>query len=149
MPGETAPPAVPPPEVLALYLRPAAGEAFPGEALASAFSAVGLQFGPMNIYHHYGAGKLRVNRPLFSVANMFEPGSLALEGAPGFSTEGLALFIQLPGPLNGPEAFELFLSVAQRLAEGLKAELLGEPRKALDSVAIERMRRIAARHVAQ
>ena len=147
--GAASAPPPPQPEVLALYLRPLNSGTFRGDALVQAFANVGLRFGEMNIYHHYGAGNLRVNKPLFSVANMFEPGQFDPNGMASFSTEGLALFIQFPCALNGPVAFELFLSVAQRLMEELKADLLSEPRKALDTISIERMRRIAARYVAQ
>ena len=149
--GTLLPSAPPPPqpEVLALYLRPLNGGRFDGDALVQAFSNVGLRFGDMNIYHHYGAGNLRVAKPLFSLANMFEPGQFDPTEMSTFNTEGLAMFIQFPGALSGPVAFELFLSVAQRLMEELKADLLSEPRKSLDAISIERMRRIAARYVAQ
>ena len=142
-------PAPPQPEVLALYLRPLNGGRFDGESLVKAFANVGLKFGEMNIYHHYGAGNLRVTKPLFSLANMFEPGQFDPNEMTSFNTEGLAMFIQFPGALSGPVAFELFLSVAQRLMEELKADLLSEPRKPLDALSIERMRRIAARYVPQ
>ena len=49
--------------------------------------------------------------------------------------------------LDGPVAFELFLSTAQRLAEGLQAELLVEPKTPLDSASIDHLRRIAAQFV--
>lgn len=147
--GPALAPPPPQPEVLALYLRPLNGSAFRGDVLVQAFANVGLRFGEMNIYHHYGAGNLRVTKPLFSVANMFEPGQFDPDAMASFSTEGLAMFIQFPCDLNGPVAFELFLSVAQRLMEELKADLLSEPRKVLDTISIERMRRIAARYVPQ
>lgn len=138
---------LPPPEVLALYLRPPHDGRFHGPLLETAFAAVGLRFGDMNIYHHFGAGSLRTEQPLFSLANMFEPGQFNPAEMADFSTDGLALFIQFPTALDGQVAFEMFLTVAQRLAEELKADLLSEPRKALDSHTIERMRRIASRYV--
>ena len=138
---------LPPPEVLALYLRPPHDGRFHGPLLETAFAAVGLRFGDMNIYHHFGAGSLRTEQPLFSLANMFEPGQFNPDDMADFSTDGLALFIQFPTALDGQVAFEMFLTVAQRLAEELKADLLSEPRKALDSHTIERMRRIASRYV--
>jgi cell division protein ZipA len=138
---------LPPPEVLALYLRPPHDGRFHGPLLETAFAAVGLRFGDMNIYHHFGAGSLRTEQPLFSLANMFEPGQFNPDEMADFSTDGLALFIQFPTALDGQVAFEMFLTVAQRLAEELKADLLSEPRKALDSHTIERMRRIASRYV--
>ncbi len=146
--GAVPPPKTPPPaEVLALYLRPQKVPHFAGPALETALAEVGMRFGDMNIYHHYGVGDLRAEKPVFSLANMFEPGQFDPLNMQDFTTQGLALFIRFPTPpVDGPVAFELFLNVAQRLAESLGAELLSEPRKALDSPVIERMRRIAARH---
>lgn len=141
-------PAAPAPEVLALFLRPLRSPAFAGPALLRVFNAVGLKFGDMNIYHHFGAGELRTEQPLFSLANMFEPGHFDPAAMDDFETAGLAMFIQFPAPLDGPVAFELFLNTAQRLAEALDADLLSEPDKSLDSAAIENMRLIAARHSA-
>ena len=139
-------PAPPQPEVLALFLRPLRSPAFLGPALLRAFNAVGLRFGEMNIYHHFGAGELRAEQPLFSLANMFEPGHFEPAAMEDFETAGLAMFIQFPAPLDGPVAFELFLNTAQRLAEALDADLLSEPNKPLDSATIENMRLVAARH---
>ncbi len=138
--------APPPPEVLALFLRPLRSPAFLGPALLRAFNAVGLRFGDMNIYHHFGAGELRAQQPLFSLANMFEPGHFDPTAMEDFETAGLAMFIQFPAPLDGPVAFELFLNTAQRLAEMLDADLLSAPNQALDGTAIESMRLVAARY---
>lgn len=134
------------PEVLALFLRPARAETFPGTAIARALETVGMHFGEMNIYHYFGTGELRAQQPLFSLANMFEPGQFDPEGFEDFTTAGLAMFIRFPAALDGPVSFELFLNTAQRLAEALDAELLSEPRTPLDSATIENMRTVAARH---
>ena len=63
---------------------------------------------------------------------------------PAFQTPGLTMFLNLPTALDGAVAFELFLNTAQRLTESLDANLFSAPQNALDSLAIERMRRIAA-----
>lgn len=139
-------PAPPAPDVVALYLRPARSPAFLGPVLIKALNAVGMRFGDMNIYHHFGAGELRAEQPLFSLANMFEPGQFDPDALEEFETAGLAMFIQFPAALDGPVAFELFLNTAQRLAEALDAYLLSEPKKPLDSATIENMRVIAARY---
>lgn len=142
-------PPPPPPEVLALYVLPRNEGLFTGPDLQRAFEGVGLVYGEMSIYHHFGAGDLRTEKALFSVANMLEPGHFDLATMDGFTTQGVALFIQFPAALDGSVAFEMFLNVAQRLAEALQADLRSEPRKPLDSLAIERLRRIAARYAPQ
>ncbi len=145
-PAAPALPPLPPPEVLALYVRPRHDGTFSGPELQRAFKAVGLVYGEMDIYHHFGAGDLRTEKALFSLANMLEPGHFELANMDVFTTQGVALFIQFPAALDGSVAFEMFLNVAQRLAEALQADLRSEPRRPLDSTAIERMRRIAARY---
>jgi FtsZ-interacting cell division protein ZipA len=54
------------------------------------------------------------------------------------------MFLQLPSELDGPVSFELFLSTAQRLAEGLRAELLSAPDTVLEVPVVERLREQAA-----
>ncbi|MGE0373185.1 MAG: cell division protein ZipA C-terminal FtsZ-binding domain-containing protein [Gammaproteobacteria bacterium] len=137
----------PPPEpaLLTFYLRPIYGPAFVGPTIVRNANAVGMKHGDMQVFHHFGAGDLRTERALFSLANMFEPGSFDLQRIEAFQTAGLVMFLHLPAPLDGPVAFELFLNTAQRLAEGLQAELLSDPKTVLDSAGIEQMRRIAAK----
>lgn len=130
--------------IIALYVRPPRGHEFAGPAIVRSMNSVGLRFGDMDIFHHYGAGELRTELPLFSVANMVEPGYFDLDDVDGFATPGLALFLRLPGPLDGAVAFELFLNTAQRLAEALSGDLYGDPKKLLDGTAIDKMRQQAA-----
>ena len=74
---------------------------------------------------------------------MVEPGYFDLDRVDSLSTPGLAMFLQLPGPLDGAVAFELFLNTAQRLAETLSADLYSAPKALLDGVTIDKMRRQA------
>jgi cell division protein ZipA len=130
--------------IIALYVRPPAGHEFAGTAILRAMNSVGLRFGDMDIFHHFGAGDLRTESPLFSVANIMEPGNFDLEDIERFSTPGLAMFLRLPGPLDGAVAFELFLNTAQRLSEALSGDLYGAPKKLLDGAMIDAMRHRAA-----
>ena len=134
----------PEPTLLALYLRPSHDSAFRGLDIVRAAQSVGLRHGELQIFHHYGAGDLITEKPLFSLADMFEPGHFELDRMPVFQTPGLTMFLNLPTALDGAVAFELFLNTAQRLTESLNANLFSAPQNALDSLAIERMRRIAA-----
>jgi cell division protein ZipA len=129
--------------IIALYVRPPTGHEFAGPAIIKAMNLVGLRFGAMEIFHHFGAGDLRTDAPLFSVANMVEPGHFKLQNIERFATPGLAMFLRLPAPLDGAVAFELFLNTGQRLAESLTGDLYSSPQKLLDSAAIEKMRKTA------
>lgn len=142
----TAPAAPAEPALLTLYLRPQQGESFAGPVIVRNVNAVGMRHGELGIFHHFGAGDLRTERPLFSLANMFEPGSFDMQRIEAFQTQGLVMFLNLPAALDGAVAFELFLNTAQRLAEGLQAELLADPRHPLGTGSIEQMRRTAAAH---
>ncbi|MGE0486536.1 MAG: cell division protein ZipA [Gammaproteobacteria bacterium] len=131
--------------LLNLFVRAHEGRPFGGPELVRALNAVGMRFGDMSVFHHYGAGELRCDRPLFSAANMFEPGTFDLARIEAFRTSGIVLFMQLPAPLEGPVAFELLLNSAQRLAELTGGELYATPKAPLDPGAIARMRNRAAR----
>ncbi len=130
--------------IIALYVKPPAGHEFAGTAIVRSMNSVGLRFGDMDIFHHFGAGDLRTDLPLFSVANMMEPGHFDLQDIETFATPGLAMFLRLPSSLDGAVAFELFLNTAQRLAEALSGDLYGDPKKLLDATAIDKMRQLAA-----
>jgi cell division protein ZipA len=141
-----APKSPPPdPAILMLYLRPTFGPAFVGPSIVRNVNAVGMRHGELQIFHHFGAGDLRTEQALFSLANMFEPGHFEMQRIEAFQTAGLVMFLNLPAALDGPVAFELFLNTAQRLAEGLQADLLADPKTPLDSASIESLRRTAAR----
>jgi cell division protein ZipA len=130
--------------LLSLYLRPRGAASFSGPVLVRNANVVGLRHGEHQIFHHFGAGDLSSKQPLFSLANMFEPGYFDMGRIEAFQTAGVVMFMNLPTELDGPVAFELFLNTAQRLAEGLQAELLHDPKTLLDSASIDDMRRIAA-----
>ncbi len=141
-------PRSPPPEptLLTLYLRPHLGPAFVGSQIVRNLNAVGMRHGDRQIFHHFGAGDLRTDTALFSLADMFEPGYFDLQRIEAYQTQGLVMFLNLPTALDGPVAFELFLNTAQRLAEGLQADLLVDPSTPLDNASIDKMRRTAGRY---
>ena len=138
------PPAEPESGLITLYVRAHEGQQFSGTTLVKALNAVGMQFGEFAIFHHFGAGELKCQTPVFSAANMFEPGTFDLRRIEAFRTAGVALFLQLPGPLDGAVAFELLLNTAQRLTELTGGELYGDPKTSLDPPSIARLRKRAA-----
>ncbi len=135
------------PTILAMQLRAPNKRHFEGAELQAAFQQAGLSFGEMDIYHHYGAGELQTETPLFSVANIYEPGTFDPKQINDLTTDGLTLFMQLPTALEGPVAFELFLSAAQELATALDGQLFSTPEALLDGAQITKMRETAARYV--
>ena len=134
-------------DVISLYLRSRSGVKLGGNDLVKALNGVGMRYGDMAIFHHHGAGELMCNEPIFSAANMFEPGIFDLRKIDGFQTSGIALFMQLPGALDGAAAFELLLNTAQRLAELTRCELYATPQARLDAKTIAGMRKRSARFI--
>lgn len=145
---EEAPVAGPllPERVVAVFVRAAPGTAFSGTALVAAFAAVDMRFGEMSIFHHYGVGNLVSATPLFSAANMFEPGAFDPATLDEFQTAGIALFMQLPGHRAASLVFELMLNTAQRLAQALRGEVLDDTRQPLSSQSIDLLRALVKQY---
>ena len=55
-----------------------------------------------------------------------EPGSFDLANIKEQEIPGISLFLVLPGPVDGVEAFDLMIVAARTLAQSLGAELLDE-----------------------
>jgi cell division protein ZipA len=112
--------------IAALHVMAQPGELLAGDALLKALTEAGLEYGAMRIFH-----SLRGGRPLFSVANLVEPGSFDPSTMADSSTRGIVLFLRLPGPENGREAFNAMLHTAEQLAETLHGRLRDERRNPL------------------
>ncbi|MCU7931301.1 MAG: cell division protein ZipA [Candidatus Thiodiazotropha sp. (ex Codakia rugifera)] len=112
--------------------------AFPGPAIEKAMKDTGLQMGEMPIYQRTATDGS--NLPLFSVASMVEPGIFPKKDIESFSTPGLTLFTQLPGPGDGMAIFSDMLFTAERLAAMLDGELHDDTHSALTKQTIEHLR---------
>lgn len=110
---------------------------FGGQDIEKVVREIGLQGGEMQIFHRFAPGSKRV---LFSMASLLEPGSFPLDSMAGFSTPGVALFAQLPGPLDGLKLYSEMLEAAGRLAESLGGGLRDETHSALTKQTIEHTR---------
>ncbi len=131
--------------MVVLYVVAEQDRHFSGMELIKMLEAMGLKYGKFNIFHHYGVGALKSEQPVFSVANLVEPGTLIPEEMFERSTPGLAFFMRLPGPFGGRVALELMLKNAKELAESLGGTLQDEAYMPLDNKKILAMReRIAA-----
>lgn len=127
------------------------GQPFSGEQILAAMEQVELRAGEHDIFHRLdnrsaGGGKPKT---LFSVASMVEPGSFPLRKMKDFSTPGLTLFAQLPGPRDGLLIYSDMLYVAERLARLLDARLKDGQRSTLTRQTIEHTRERIAEHKRQ
>jgi cell division protein ZipA len=125
--------------LLVVSVVAADGGQFSGPALLNGFDNNKLRFGEHEIYHRViiQSGK---ERPVFGVANMVKPGSFPVSNMETFATPGLTLFLQLPGPLDGVEAFDDFAQTAERLAVELGGELRDERHRLLTHQALMQWR---------
>lgn len=133
-----------PEKILALFLTAPAGESYRGVAVRDAAEAVGLRYGDMGVFHHYGLAGIASRQSLFCLANMLEPGNFDLENIRTHETVGLVMFMRLPAPADGSVAFELMLNTAQRLQERLGGELRDGEHRPLARAAVDGMRKLVA-----
>jgi cell division protein ZipA len=92
----------------------------------------------MQIFHRYTSDGSK--KTLFSMASLVEPGFFPFKSMDGFSTPGLILFCQLPGPGDSLAIFSDMLFSAQRLSTTLGGELQDETHSALTKQTIEHIR---------
>jgi cell division protein ZipA len=132
-------------DLLVLYITSPSHISFNGLSISKAADEVGMIYGHMNIFHHFGPGKLHSGQPLFSLANMHEPGSFDLGRMAELKTKGLALFMYSPASIDPSVVFELFLNTTQRLSELLGGTVRTSDNKQLSNNIITELREKAER----
>ena len=97
---------------------------FAGDDLALSLRGIGLRHGKFGIYHrHDGNDESKI---IFSVASLVEPGSFDLKNLKSQEIPGISMFMVLPGPIDGAQAFDLMMVAARALSQSLDADLLDE-----------------------
>lgn len=126
-------------KIVSLYVVARAGQTLTGPDLVVAAEKAGLIYGHMSIFHRM-VDKHPEQGPIFSVANLTQPGSFDLRTIKELRTPGISFFITLPGPLSALDAWDSLLPTAQRMAELLDSVLLDEQRNALGRQRIANIR---------
>ena len=142
-PGHTdhePPAAQPAQQVIALRIVAPPAEVFEGAALRAAIEAEGLAFGRYQIFHRLDAS----GRTVFSLASLKEPGTFDVATMDRGSFRGVALFVVLPSPLPGGDAFDALLAAARAIAGRLGGLLQDERGVVLGPVRIGQLRAGAA-----
>ena len=114
------------PEQKIVSLRIVAGNqgAINGEELVLNLRGIGMRHGKFGIYHRCdGTDEDKV---IFSAASLIEPGTFDLKTIREQDIPGISLFMVLPGPIDGAQAFDLMMGAARALTQSLDAELLDE-----------------------
>ena len=119
-----------PSEVLILYVLLPEGREIKGQDLLPLLLTLGFKFGEMDIFHRHqdstGAGEV-----LFSLANMFNPGTFDVDQMEKISTRGISLFMTLPGPGEPLQNFNLMNNAAKKIAEEFGGQVLDGQRSVL------------------
>jgi len=128
-----------PDKVFVLYVMAPRGVPFRGPVLLGALSAAGLAYGDMQIFHRTDIidGQEKV---LFSAANIKEPGIFDLSAMESFTTEGIVLFLQIPGNVEAVHAFDAMVESARILADNLDSAVCDASRSVMTNQTISHMR---------
>jgi cell division protein ZipA len=120
---------------------------FDGPAIEKAMLETGMVLSDMAIYQRLASdGSHKV---LYSLASMVEPGVFPAKAMDDFSTPGLTLFTQLPGPGDSMMIFSDMIYTAERLAAMLVGDLQDDSHSALTKQTIEHLRERIMEHKRQ
>ena len=131
-------------EIIVIYITADRQPCIKGTDILKAVEAADMIYGNMRIFHNYGPDRKHAKRPLFSLANISEPGYFLMEDMQTFTTKGVALFLCLPAEMGGDIAFEFMLDAAHDIAKSLGGTLRGADHMPLDDDAINKLRVIAS-----
>ena len=127
-------------EIVMLSIFAKNGGAFKGTELVAAAEDVGLYYGAWNIFHYHIHDEDGDTKPVFSMANITEPGFFDISKITSFSTQGVTLFMQLPGPLAAMDALDEMLSAGNAIADRLDGVLQDEQYEVLTPDRIENIK---------
>jgi cell division protein ZipA len=111
-------------KILTLRIVAGSHSSFAGDELVLSLRGIGMRHGKFGIFHRYeGVDESKI---IFSIASLVEPGGFDLANLKEQEIPGISVFMVLPGPVDGAEAFDLMMVAARALSLSLKAELLDE-----------------------
>ena len=123
-------------EIIYLNLKCRDGD-IEGADLIRAMQKFNMTHGEMNIFHRLTEGS---KQPLFSVANMVEPGSFDIDKLATMTTPGITLFLRLPRTFDALHALDEMWAVTKGLAAELNADILDRNHQPFSSQKQQRMR---------
>ncbi len=126
-----------PQKIVALHVASRGSVPFNGEEIVAALQAENMELGKFEIFHRLDSVS---SKSLFSAASMVEPGTFDMAKLDQIATPGISLFLVLPGPIDGAEAFSEMLIAARNLAQRLGAEVLDDQGSSLSNQTAEHIR---------
>ena len=127
-PSKTAEPIEPEIQVISLTVHAPEGKLFDGSELSIAMMEASLVFGEMDIFHRHLDGTPN-SEIQFSVVNAIKPGTFDPNNLESFSTPGISLFMQMPGPKDPRLAYQLMTHAAEQIARTLGGTILDGSRQ--------------------
>lgn len=128
-------------DVLVLYIKARYERVISGMEIKRAAKECSMLYGDKNIFHYFGVINPEADaEPLFSMANLYEPGEFDIEQIHRLRTKGLVLFMY-PPKKDAFQTFEKFISSVQRLAASLGAEIHKYDHTALTKWDIDQLRK--------
>ena len=123
-------------EVLMLFIDKSEGAEIDGAKLLPTLLTLGFKYGEMDLFHRHqdSSGKGEI---LFSLANMFNPGTFDIDNMEQLTTRGLTIFMTLPNASEPLQTFNMMHNAAKKIADEFGATVLDDKRNPLD-VAIVR-----------
>jgi len=123
-------------EVLMLFVDKEQGAPIEGAKLLPILLTLGFKFGEMDFFHRHqdNSGKGDI---LFSLANMYNPGTFDIDNMEQMSTRGLTIFMTLPNAAEPLQTFNMMHNAAKKIADEFVAQVLDHKRQPID-VAIVR-----------
>ena len=120
-------------QIIILYILAQPDDSFSGEALNNTVTEAGLEHGEFDFFHLTSSSETNQGAKLYSIANMYKPGSFDLKTLDKFSTTGLCVFM-VPALLKDPvSGFREMCTSCKYIADQLNGvlttnqrELLGE-----------------------
>lgn len=111
-------------KIVAIRLMARGSGGFAAEELILALREHGLKHGQFGIFHRPDTEN--ESQADFSVASLVEPGSFDLSRLKKDYYPGVSIFLALPGPADGIEAFDDMVNTSRALARQLNGELFDE-----------------------
>lgn len=123
-------PSTQPQEVLILNVVAPESQLMSGAVLLPTLLTLGFKFGEFNIFHRHqdesGSGDV-----LFSLANMFNPGTFDIDNIEQFTTQGVSLFLSLPVNADSMTTFNMMHNAAKKIAAEFDGQVLDGQRNVL------------------
>mgnify|MGYP005997523515 CR=1 FL=1 len=114
-----------------LFVDKSEGLPIDGAKLLPTLLTLGFKFGDMDLFHRHqnssGQGEI-----LFSLANMFNPGTFDIDQMEQVTTRGLTIFMTLPNAAEPLQTFNMMHNAAKKIADEFGANVLDDQRRPLD-----------------